>query len=356
MEKLERVLAYGVLDVLRQRAHVALAPTRADALCDELEAVILPVLSELVEHGDTDRGRELLDRIAHHIAERLSSSDHVDDIFAADNIIQRDAKRVMGKLLVRYIRGELDVEPLESEPGDGNDRSVTVALLELGYLVGEVAKRLEQGMLHDALERAAATVEGRLYRLTPRCVATFEIPSGEASRLPLEDAIAEELVSLIEAELVDLPTVEQVLELADVDCLSPELEVAIERSLIHTRAEYDCVAHCVGVNATTIIATLTPLSDHAAEHADDAFALFVKLLEEELTSPSRLSTFDAGTPRDEVEDQPSSRPASSRRKRKTKEDAAPPRSQPRGRRGAVRAANSSTRQMRARAKRKRAKG
>lgn len=377
MEKLERVLAVGVLDVLRERAHVVIAPARRDALRDELEAIISPALGWLEpylsassaddprrnEAGTTvgaggsvgaggraleqGRAHELMNQLVAQLAEKLLESDHVDDIFASDNVIRRDAHRSLRQLLMGYVRGELDVERLDDE------QAVLVPLLELGYLVSEVSRRLDLDMLRDALERAAATVGGRLVNLTRGRVGHFDLPGGaEAGRLALEESITHELVALIEAELVELPSVERVLELAACDSLTNELETALERALMCTRAQYDCAVQCVAVDAQTVIVTLTPLSAHSSEQADRVFAAFVSTLDEELASVARAASGpDSATIDKRAPDSP--RPASSRRKKSAKE---PPRSQPRGRRGAPRAQTSSTRQLReAAAKKKRAK-
>ena len=339
MERLERALASGVLDVLLERNHVALAPTRTAALRDELEQLIAPSVAPLASEGD----KQLTERVAHELAERVLESDHVDDVFASEQTIRRDARRVLDKLLIGYTRGELEVEKVDS------GETVTVPLLDFGYVVAEVSKRLEFGILHDALDRAAATVSARLTSLTLGRVAIFELQAGAGSSnlLALEEAVTEELVALIDAELVELPSLEQVLELADVDCLSPTFGRAIQRSLIRTRAEYDCVAQCVSIDDSNVIATLTPLSAHAADHAGDAFTMFLQALEDELSAPPQVSTPQP------LEDEDEASLPSSRRKRKAAK--APPRSRPRGRRGAPRATTSSTRQMRESKKRKQAK-
>lgn len=369
MEKLERVLAVGVLDVLRERAHVVIAPGRRDALRDELEAIIAPALGALEpylssnsagglrrsESGKTigrrlERGRahELMNQLASEVADKLLESDHVDDIFASDNVIKRDAHRSLRARLMGYVRGELlDVERLDDEG------AVLVPLLELGYLVCEVSRRLDLDMLRDALERAAATAGGRLVNLTRGRVGHFDLPGGaEAGRLALEESITHELVALIEAELVELPSVEHVLELADGDCLSEEFEMALERALMRTRTQYDCAVQCVSVDAHTVIVTLTPLSEHSSEHVDRVLSAFMIALEEELST--RASSGPESATVDSVA--PSSlRPASSRRKKKG-ETNEPPRSRPRGRGVAARAQPSSTRQLREAAdKKKRAK-
>ncbi len=350
MDKLQRVLASGVLDVLRERAHVVVSPARRDALRDELEEIIVPALEWLEPHLSSERAeaikgtrhlgeileagrvRELMQRLAAQLADRLHESDHVDDIYATDAVIRRDAHRSLRDLLIDYMRGELVVERLNDEA------AVLVPLLELGYLVSEVARRLDLDVLRDALERGAAAVGGRLLHVTEGRVGQFDLLGGaEAGRLALEEAITHELVGLIEAELVELPCVEDTLELEGGSARSPEFESAFERALLRTRAEYDCAAQCVAIDDHTVIATLTPLSAHSAEHASDAFAAFVQALEEELATPARNAAL-ADDPPHEVK-----LPSSRRRAAPTSDDKTPPRSEPRGRGIAPRAATSSTR-------------
>jgi hypothetical protein len=381
METLETVLATGVLEVLRAKAHVVIAPARNDALRDEVAAIIAPALPRIraqlgissrvgqgtrahaSQRGDTphpgvrgvsaeesdpssgamlgnDAADEAVAAIVEQITERLMESDHVDDIFADDGAIRRDAFRAIRDILLGTIHGEIAVEPAADEG------AFEVRLDALGYVVSAVSRQLDHDMLTDALDRAAAALRGRLLALSPERVASVELPGGaEAGRLALEEAISEELSLLVETELVELPSVEQVFQLTEHVCMSQEFETAVSRAVARTKNLADCNAHCTVLDDSTLIARLTPLSKHAAANADEAFSQFLGALEDELAA----LTLGGG------HGSPSSkRPASGGRRRKSVADAPrqAPRSEPRGSKSAPDAAASSTRE---RAERKAAK-
>jgi hypothetical protein len=259
-----------------------------------------------------ERADEVVESVVDQITERLMESDHVDDIYAADNVIRRDAFRAIRDLLLGYIRGEIDVE----EPQGGS--SFEVPLADLGYVVAAVTRQLDGDMLREALERAAASVGGRVLDVVAEGgIASFDLPGGaEAGRLALEEAITEELVNLVDAELVELPSIEQVLELSSGNCKSAEFRAAIVRAGGRTRAAADCAARCTILDDHRILATLTPLSENAARQADETFARFLSVLEEELAAPAPSTK----------------KPTSSRRKRRAENpEKEPPRSQPRNR-------------------------
>ena len=106
------------------------------------------------------------------------------------------------------------------------------------------------------------------------------------SRLLLEEAITEELVGLIDTELVELPCIQQVLELDHVTCVSPGFADAVERAEARIRAESGSMASCARVDDQTVVATFTPLSQDAAERADEHFAAFLAALEHQLSALS----------------------------------------------------------------------
>lgn len=331
MQRLQRVLASSVLRALRARDHVVISAASADAITDEMEAVIAPALDDITPHlsevseamNTIDTGRfaradldldasvkaaraksgadplgerrapsglarrrgKALRVMVDRITERLLESDHVDDIHADDEVLRRDAFRAIRKILMRYIHGDLDVE--DDMPDE--ETSFTVVLERLGYVVCAVAERLDPAMLEEALERAAASSEGELLWLDARSfVAAFDTPGGaEVSRLTLEEAITEELVGLVDTELVELPCIEQVLELDHVTCAAPGFADAVERAGARVRAESGSMASCAPIDDQTIVATFTPLSEDAAERADEHFASFLSALEHELSELGR---------------------------------------------------------------------
>jgi hypothetical protein len=284
MRTLQRALASGVLEALRARAHVQVAPQCSDALRDEVEAIIAPELGSIrsqlsdgdaLGNGDAHAAmRSIVDRIT----EQLLASDHLDDIFADDRIIRRDAFRAIRDILLGYIRGEVDVDE-EADTG-----AFDVRFDGLGYLVAHASRALDEPSLTDALERAATNTGASLLDYDPvRHTATFLRAGGaEAGRLALEEHITEELSELARAGAISLPAVEQVLEVEDGSSAQRGFEAALERAAARIERATKCNARCEILDAHTLLARLTPLSDDAAERASEHFARFVELLEEEL--------------------------------------------------------------------------
>lgn len=365
MQRLQRVLASSVLRALRARDHVVISAASTDAITDEMEAIIAPSLDDITPHLsrvseaistiDTDRleradapdvdrtdldapvldggeGDTAVRVMIDKITERLLASDHVDDIHADDRVLRRDTFRAIRRTLLGYIRGEIEVEEAADE-----DDAFTVDLDRLGYVVSSVARRLEPAMLSEALERAAASGEGELLLLDEeRLTAVFDLPGGaEVSRLTVEEAITEELVSLVDSELVELPRIEQVLELEQGSCASLGFAEAAERAEARIRAETGSMASCTIVDAQTVVATFVPLSEEAAHQADKHFAAFLGALEQELSTPAASSrgrvsetAQDDQSWVDERAEPDEELPVSSRKRRTKKQQA--PRSRPRG--------------------------
>jgi hypothetical protein len=302
MRTLQRVLAHEVLTRLRERQHLVVAPCSGEALCEEVAAIIagaLPAMPQLDEprsaHLTAKQQGQLGNRSADAAVESLSekitaqlmSSDHVDDIYADDRVIRRDALRAIRTTLLSYMRGEIDASDDRQAESEFD-----VRLDSLGYVVASASRRLDNDLLVDALERAAALVGGELLALDrERNTALFQLLGGAAvGRLALEEAITEELTQLVRSDRVALPRLEQVLRIEDGTSDEPGFVEAIERAVEFVRRRTGCYPTCSIVDAHTLVATLTPLSDEAAEHCEGHFESFVVALE------SELAAIDGGAP------------------------------------------------------------
>jgi hypothetical protein len=292
MRTLQRVLASGVLEALRARAHLQVAQESSDAVVDEVEAIIAPALStirpKVGEHrtlGEADT-RAAVESIVDRITQRLMESDHIDDIFADDRVIRRDAFRAIRDILLGYIRGELEVDE-EVDTG-----AFEVRLDGLGYLVATASRRLDESLLVEALDRAGAATGANLSEYDPaRNTATFaRVGGAEAGRLALEEAITEELSGLVDADVVALPGMQQVLEVARGSVDQPGFDAAVERAISRIQRQVGCAASCAIIDERTLVACLTPLSDDTAERAEEYFGRFVALLEEELSALEASAT------------------------------------------------------------------
>ncbi len=294
MRTLNRVLASGVVEALQAQEHVLVAPSGGDALCDEVEAIIAPALSTITPHledrrdvhGEVtstfghERADEAVEAMVDSITDRFMESDHVDDIFAEDLIIRRDAFRAIRELLMGYIRGEIEVDD-EPDPAGGFD----VRLDGLGYVVATVTRQLEEQPLLEALHQAAQAVGATVLDLdVAKGTGTFDLLGGaEVGRLALEESITETMMELVDAEEVELPGIEQVLGVDSGDLhQDPRLLEALDRAASRTRQQTECRASCIVVDSHTLLATLTPLSAETAAEAELHFDVFLSRLEEEL--------------------------------------------------------------------------
>lgn len=326
METLEHVLASGVLEALRQREYVAVLPEAEDALRDELVAVITPSLTSIEKHLNAERSRKRPGRAVRQgslghghteeqvvdlveiVTDRLMESDHVQDIYAEDRLIRRDVLRAIRGILLAYLRGEVVLE------ADRSLENFDVMLPELGYVVRGVCERADPNTIHDALVVAASACAGRLCSLdSSRGVAMFELPGGaEAGRLAVEEAITEEMMSLVRAGVVPLPSIEQLLEISPDIPLLPGFAAAVERAETRTRHTTGCDASCRLLDDTTVLVSITPLSAEAADEAQDHFERFLGLLEQALNA---LASADADAEPDSTKRQKEAPKSEPRKKR-----------------------------------------
>jgi hypothetical protein len=123
MQTLQRLLASSVMDALERREHVIVAPGSTDALLAELEGILAPSLPAITaplapaplprpavaSRLSAEPDQQALEAVVDEIAQRLLHSDHVDDIFADDGAIRRDALRALHETLGRYGRGQLEL-------------------------------------------------------------------------------------------------------------------------------------------------------------------------------------------------------------------------------------------------------
>src|SRR5262249_26462172 len=162
------------------------------------------VVGEVTSTFGDDAADEAVEEMVGEVAEALMNSDHVEDVFAEDNVIRRDVFRIVRDALLKVTR-----EPPEEE--EEVQGPISVRLETLGYVAATVAKRADEETLRDALERAALAAEGELASYDPgKREASFAVPSGDPdARLEIEEAVADELADLVDMGLVELPTIER---------------------------------------------------------------------------------------------------------------------------------------------------
>lgn len=346
MHTLQRLLATSVIEALEQREHVIIAPGRIGALCHEVEGIIAPSVPRITaqldpaggieqERGDGDDGAVFADEAVEHavdaITEGLMESDHVDDIFADDRLLRRDALRAMNGVLRRYVSGEFDLGA-NSLSSTGLD----VELDRLGYMVSTVAQRAESATLRETLEAAAATVGTALAGVDlDSGRASFAVDGAAPSRLALEEAITEQLLGLVDTDRVELPMAERVVRISPKVSSLPGFGDALRDAVEDTHRRTACAAACTIVDEETLLATLSPLAEDAARRLDEHVDTFLERLEEAIeavavqaAAPPRKAGGDRKSSRSSKagSKKPSRPPRSSRRKTPSAGAAAKPRS------------------------------
>ena len=287
-KSLSRQLAVGVLEALKRDGHILVVKGGAEALTRELETLmadhlagIVPrlapraVVGEVTSTFGDEAVDEAVEAMVAALGKALMDSDHVEDVFAEDNVIQRDIFRVVRSTLLPAAP-ELAIEVEDDEM----TAPISVRLETLGYVAATVAKRADDETLRDALERAALAAEGQLASYDPKArAALFTVQTGDPdTRLEIEEAVADELSDLVDMGLVELPTIERHVQL-------PREVASSERGVLRPRI--DAVAaktlNIAGCGATwefadsrSLTVTFTPLSEQDGRDVDHHTALFTR--------------------------------------------------------------------------------
>ncbi|MBM4357883.1 MAG: hypothetical protein FJ096_07210 [Deltaproteobacteria bacterium] len=302
---LERLLAVEVLRALVARQHLRVAHASHEVLVDELEAAIAPMLSSVTPYlmaahasmlgelapaatsGDLGgfgdgSANEAVAVMVDGIGERISHSNHVDDIFVDDATIRRSALRSVQRVLLGYLRGEVLIE--------ADTESATViplALDGLGYVVSTCITRTDDATLEAVLVRSGGTSGAEFIALDPtRRTAAFRPRSAKASLLALEESITREVVSLLDAGLVQLPNVEQEFELPPLRVGRGPLLAALRAAAEDLERRASCRARCERIGPRRVRLAVTPLTTETAQHVDALFEELVALVEASLDRSS----------------------------------------------------------------------
>ncbi|WP_437663876.1 hypothetical protein [Sorangium sp. So ce1182] len=281
---LSRRLSTSIVDALKAHGHILVARGGATALARELEdrmaAVITAIAPRLEpwaivdgEVTSTFGSDELDDQVEELVASLTSTlmeSEHVEDIFTEDNVIQRDVFRVMRDALLGP-RPELALE---------DDGPVQVRLDMLGYVASTVGKRAPAQVLREVLARAAEAAGGKLTAYDAELrEATFSVEGSDPdARLELEEAVADELSDLVEAKVVTLPMMERRFELQRrIEAgaragLRQRIDALASRML----REGGCAASWELVGDRILRLKLTPLSEQDALEVDSHMTEFTR--------------------------------------------------------------------------------
>ena len=283
---LSRRLSASVVEALKAHGHILVVKGGATALAREVDELVGPtlvVVEPLLEprgilagEPTSTFGNEAIDQTVEELVARvtraLMSSDHVEDVFAEDNVIRRD--------IFRVVRDGLLQPPPDTAAEDYT--SITVKLDLLGYVAATVSKRADPSTLRQALDRAAVAAEARFAGYVPELrEATFRAEdAGSDDRLDLEEAVADELTDLVEQGVVELPTVERRVDLGRALRASEQraLRGRIDGAADATLLASGCHATWDFVDARTVRITFTPLSDQDAGGVDEPTTAFAREL------------------------------------------------------------------------------
>lgn len=299
---LSRRLAESIVDALKAQGHILVVKggstplTREldDEMASHLDAIVARIVprdavgGEVTSTFGNEAADEAVEELVASLTRALIESDHVEDVFAEDNVIQRDIFRIVRDTLLR--REEI-------EPDEDDEQPVRVRLDTLGYVASTVGKRAAMPMLLKALEHAAADVQAQFASYNPQGrEATFLLKNGGPDRgLELEEAVADQLSDLVDVGLVELPTIERSFTLTrdttarERSLARPRVEVAAAKTILRS----GCAAAWELTDPRTVKVTFTPLSEHDASEVDqymppfarDVTAIFAKPIATEGDAP-----------------------------------------------------------------------
>ncbi|AKT35957.1 uncharacterized protein CMC5_000690 [Chondromyces crocatus] len=284
-------LSTNIVEALRARGHIAVVRGGTAALARELEDRLVDDLDALTAKLDPFQGAEIeattwvddtavdehVSALLASLARTIFSSEHVEDTFAEEPLLESE--------ILRSLREALHGTGAGHEPDRRDEGPARLRLDNLGYLAAMVATRAPLPALRAALERAAQSVGCKLNAYEPDAheatfslsESTFSITVADPeSRLDLEQAVADELADLVSADVVSLPTLKREIQLspalpaARLAALRPRIDAAAARIL----RQGGCSATWSLEDDQRLLVAITPLSDKDASDVGQRAALF----------------------------------------------------------------------------------
>lgn len=281
---LSQDLAAKIIDVLVQRGHVLLSKGGRPALVREIAErtndTLATIVGRMPPPGIVDNevtstfGDESVDDTVEEMVEDITASlmdsDHVEDVFSEDAVIRRDVFRVVKDTLLSSDRTWAEAE----------EADVEVALESLGYVAAKAAQRADVATVESTLARAAKASQAKLLRYSPETrTATFRAAlASPDARLELEEAVADELGSLVEEGKVALPTIDRRVAIGRATTPSERaasrtrIDVAASKTLLRS----GCTATWEFAGEDAIRVSFVPMSDQDGRALDPHLEAFAR--------------------------------------------------------------------------------
>lgn len=264
---LSRRLATRIIDGLQGRGRIVVVRGSTSALVravdDAISAFVSPI-ADRFEHeqssADDPQTRDALTLLASSVARTLFSSEHLEDVFADRAIVERE---VFDAAMNAF------VEEQEAERA----RVMHVEIDLLGYVAATAGKLAPEEHVTSAIEHAAMSLGVKVSNYDPASrVATFE--TGDETfpdlRLELEEAVADELSSLVARGVVKLPVLERtrpLVRLVDPSSRTRLMRV-MDRAATRTLRRTGCSAQWELPDDRSVRVVFTPLSEQDARDVD----------------------------------------------------------------------------------------
>jgi len=292
---LARRLATRIIEGLQGRGRIVVVRGASSALVRSVDDAISAFVSPIADRFDREpsspedhQTREAITLLASSVARTLFSSEHLEDVFADRTIVEREVFDAARSAFV---------EAWEADRA----RVMHIELDLLGYVAATAGKLAPEEQIIVALERAAISLGVKLssYDAASR-EAIFETGNEPLPdlRLELEEAIADELSSLVARGLVMLPVIERTRPLVRrVDATRrTRLLRVMDRAATRTLRRTGCSARWELPDDRTVRVVFTPLSEQDAREVDAHVTEFASEIDAILADAGAPLVTDTPTP------------------------------------------------------------
>jgi aspartate 1-decarboxylase len=263
---LSRRLATHIIEGLQGRGRIVVVRGSTSALVRAVDDAIAAFVSPIIDRFERDpspsdqQTRDAITLLAAAVARTLFSSEHLEDVFADLSIVERE---VFDAATLAFVE--------ESEADRA--RVIRVELDLLGYVAATAGKLASEEQVIDTLERTANSLGVKLSHYDPSSREAIFEPGTESFadlRLELEEAVADDLSSLVVQGIVKLPVVERTRPLLHHvgPAYRTRLMRMIDRSASRTLRRTGCAARWELPDDRSVRVAFTPLSEQDARDVD----------------------------------------------------------------------------------------